>query len=137
MAGTCSYKPDEQDPPEQLCTDGVSDMTIVASHGGEGGGNEPVVYAVDPNSGQLCTGDEVEIGAQFGGAYEGWVCLAVRGEDNVGNRGVSAPIAVCLDDPTQEGTPDCWDQGPEQAPSCSDGCTPIQFADEGVIYRKR
>jgi hypothetical protein len=28
---------------------------------------------------------------------EGWVCVAVRAEDNLGNHGVSAPLHMCID----------------------------------------
>lgn len=106
--------------PGRLCEEEHSDLTIVVAH--PINASEPMVYAVSPTAGLECTGSGWELpGAGFMG-YQGWVCMAVRGFDNVGNRGVSAPIAVCLDSSQVDGLPDCYGNDDDK-PSCTDGCT--------------
>jgi hypothetical protein len=95
---------------------GDSDIGIIVAHGT----GDPAVYAVLPGTEEDCAGREWEL-PTIVPDYQGWVCLAVRAEDRVGNRGVSKPIAVCLDNLSVAGLPNCW-AGAEAAPSCTDGC---------------
>lgn len=106
--------------PPQLCEEEHSDLTIVVAH--PVSASEPLIYAVDPTNGLECTGRGWELPAANLSKYQGWVCMAVRGFDNVGNRGVSAPIAVCLDNSQVDGLPDCYGNDDDK-PSCTDGCT--------------
>jgi hypothetical protein len=57
----------------------------------------PSVYADNPTNSPdgECHGTTWELLPIVG---EGWVCLAVRAEDNIGNVGISPPLRVCLDD---------------------------------------
>jgi hypothetical protein len=139
MAGLCAYATDETPVPDHLCTNKVSDMYVIATHD-LGDGDEAVVYGHEVEvNGNLCTGDDLELRAHGLTDYEGWVCLASRAVDNVGNIGVSAPIAICYDNTNLDGTPSCWGTGPAEAPSCIDGCSPRTFESlngGGVIYRK-
>jgi hypothetical protein len=108
-----------------LCS-GVSDMSVVIRHSVQVMPFEPVVYAVEPDTNPnsvICTGKKWDVASAIsaaGGVGKlGWVCIAARALDNVGNPGVSAPLRVCLDDGTN---PDrCKDVPP---PSCTDNCTP-------------
>ncbi len=126
------------EPPEKLC-DGASDLWTVPYHS-EFSDDEPVIYAVSPDSSSTdpdCTGREWELRSAGLTGYQGWVCLAVRASDRVGNRGVSPPIAVCLDNDQVDGFPDCWG-GAEAPPECTDGCSPpAQLPAAGFIYKDR
>jgi len=90
----------------------------------------PAVYAIRPsNSGSAgeCTGEYWEL---LTIANEGWLCIAARAKDAVGNIGVSRPLRVCWDDPRtsyhprdvdpKTGKPLC---DMDNVPSCTDGCT--------------
>jgi hypothetical protein len=48
----------------------------------------------------------------------------VRASDKVGNRGISRPIAVCLDSSQIDGQPSCTTDLDEAPPDCSDACNP-------------
>ncbi|HEX6274447.1 MAG TPA: hypothetical protein VFZ53_15500 [Polyangiaceae bacterium] len=100
--------------PVARCTPPSSDLTRVLPWDFDS--TIPVLYAIPPLTGVACTGHDWDIGATDG-IEEGWVCMAARVVDNVGNVGVSAPLRVCYDD----------GQGPaancsEPPPSCTDGC---------------
>jgi len=109
-------------PPVNLCPAHDSDMFYVAYNDVL---HEPFVYTVgvpDPNAAS-CAGIDlafVPLGAK---AVEGWVCIAARAVDKVGNVGISPPLRVCVDDPGIPGTPDCRIMS-TTPPSCTDGCTP-------------
>ncbi|HEU5074025.1 MAG TPA: hypothetical protein VFU02_07625, partial [Polyangiaceae bacterium] len=80
-------------PPDYLCDD-ESDLRTVVHHSNVT--SESVVYAIAPGQNSpLCQGLEWELTTVFP-SYEGWVCLAARALDAVGNRGVSKPLAVCV-----------------------------------------
>jgi hypothetical protein len=112
----------------RLCSSpGVSDMSVVIRHPtGAQQPFEPVIYAIEPDSNPLsltCTGIQWEISSAItmaeGANKLGWVCIAARAMDTVGNVGISPPLRVCLDDGTN---PDrCKGMPP---PSCTDACTP-------------
>jgi hypothetical protein len=115
------------EPPPGLCPERTSDLTRVIDHPFMQGA-QPIIFADTPGTGVTCTGLSWEIAS--GVAREGWVCLAARAEDHVGNVGISAPLRVCLDDKNPaNGTPDCTASG---APDChAAGCTlPPRFEDE-------
>jgi len=115
---------------------GVSDMSVVIRHSVASTPFEPVIYAVepDPNSQSLiCTGTKWDVASAISAADGvgklGWVCLAARALDNVGNPGISPPLRICLDDGSN---PDrCKDIPP---PSCTDNCTPPpHFSIDGPV----
>lgn len=110
---------------ERLCEEKTSDLTRIIDH--VMAGRQPVIYASSPRAGVTCTGISWEIASWVG--REGWVCLAARAEDQVGNVGVSRPLRLCIDDEdSSNGTPNC---APAGAPSCTDGCVlPPVFEDE-------
>lgn len=136
-AGDVSYSSNTNTPIDEDCSGGVestspklclnhsSDMSVVIHHGV--GIKEPVIYAKDPldSSQAVCTGTAWEVSAAIsqvnaGNTSLGWICLATRAVDTVGNVGISRPLRICLDDGTM---PDrCGD--PSTAPSCTDNCTP-------------
>ncbi|MEI9941202.1 MAG: hypothetical protein WDO69_28625 [Pseudomonadota bacterium] len=110
-----------------LCgSPGVSDMSVVIRHPVAAQPFEPVIYAVEPDSSPssiICTGKKWDVASAIsmaeGASKLGWICIAARAVDNVGNIGISPPLRVCLDDGTN---PDrCKDIAP---PSCTDSCTP-------------
>ncbi|MEO6600218.1 MAG: hypothetical protein ABIQ16_10125, partial [Polyangiaceae bacterium] len=108
----------------KLCKDGSSDMSVVIRHGTSK--DESVIYAIDPidsTDSVLCTGQPwyvpTAITANGGAPYLGWVCIAARAVDTVGNVGISRPLRVCLDDLTDPHR--CDNEAP---PSCTDSCIP-------------
>ncbi len=121
--------------PDTLC-DNTSDMYTVP-YRGDDLRDEAIVYAVSPDrdsSDPDCTGRQWELRSAGLTGYQGWVCLAVRAYDKVGNRGVSPPIAVCLDNDQVDGAPDCW-LSDEAPPDCTDGCDrPAELGAGGVVY---
>lgn len=129
----CIYGADPY-PPHFLCPDRSSDLTIVAHH--DGIPSEPIVYSLPPPSTKECTGGRWELPSSLPGV-EGWVCVAARANDNVGNRGVSIPIAVCLDNSNVAGTPACASDLDNPPPCMKDNCTaPKALPESGIIYDK-
>jgi len=128
----CAYGSSTSEP-DYLCDD-ESDLIAVPHHYDEP--DEPIVYAISPGSDSaLCQGLEWELTTVFPD-YEGWVCLAARAFDGVGNRGVSKPLAVCIDGPLA-GEPSCATDLEEDPPACSDGCEdPPALSAGGVFYER-
>jgi hypothetical protein len=134
VAGVCSVLP-TSGPSTTLCGN-TSDMYAVIQHDVETSKDEPIVYAYAPAaSGFECTGKKLDLhnytadpAQGFGVSLspDGWVCMAVRAQDNLGNVGISRPLRVCLDDPAVtwpgDGQPECMKGAPP--PSCLDSCTP-------------
>lgn len=58
-------------------------------------GDEPVIYGIPPLDDFSCMGLPFDLLAN--NIPEGWLCLAIRVEDAVGNAAVSRPIRVCYD----------------------------------------
>lgn len=105
---------DDAAAPKTFC-DEDSDMYRVIKHF-INPTTEEVIFAVGKTSaGPDCRGGFWNV-LNANDNVGGWVCLAVRAEDNVGNIGVSPPLRACLND---EG---CVDLA--EPPSCSDGCQP-------------
>jgi hypothetical protein len=104
-------------------------------------GHEPVIYGISPDVGGLeCTGRYWEFGPVLDrNPREGWLCLAARASDLVGNVRVSAPLIVCYDDDNTPEVPDCIDPNDpthtrvldpatvDPPITCTDGCTPVRF----------
>lgn len=61
----------------------------------------------------------------------GWVCVAVRAEDNVGNVGVSRPLRLWIPGNGAPATPDT------PAPSCTDGCNLPGELGTGYYFEKQ
>ncbi len=129
----CTYG-NQAKAPTPLCN-GLSDLTTVVNHAIS---DEPVVYAVSPaTSGPECMGSTWELPGLLGDpSYEGWVCLAVRAYDKLGNRGVSKPMPVCLDNVTIDGQPSCA-MSSEPLPDCNDDCSdPPEMPARGIFYEQ-
>ena len=108
----------------KLCSES-SGMTMVIRHPtGTRPPFEPVIYARDPTAGTTdlgCTGQEWVVSTASGTTKVGWICMAARALDNVGNVGISAPLRICLRDEAHLDDDPCAGIEP---PSCTDGCTP-------------
>ena len=96
-------------------------------------GKPPAVYAYTPsNSGStgVCTGTDWNITGNTRGR-EGWLCVAARAVDTIGNIGVSEPIRLCFDD-GEGAPPDCSGE----PPTCRGSCTiaPSQLFAEDQIW---
>jgi hypothetical protein len=80
-------------PPATICPS--SEMIRVVP--GESQGKPPAVFALAPSN-------NPSVGECNGGSWElafakpGWLCLAARVTDTIGNIGISAPLRVCFDD---------------------------------------
>lgn len=117
----CTFGGATSSPPTPLCGLPVTDpgeISRVVQH--VMSGVEPVVYGIGPLDGLECAGRRWEISTVLPG--EGWICVAVRGLDNVGNVGISRPLRLCYDDPNTSDVPDCVSS--TDPPSCTDGCEP-------------
>jgi hypothetical protein len=98
---------------------------------------QAVIFGDKVSPGLTCTGISYEILPVV--QREGWVCLAARAMDKLGNIGVSRPLRVCLDDGISgNGVPNCSTTPP---PSCMGDCTaprkfaPVSQFGVGVIER--
>ncbi len=88
---------------------------------------ETAIYATDvasDSASTLCAGYQWDL--LKAGLSEGWVCLTAQASDLVGNVGLSAPIAVCLN---KSGNADC---SAAKRPTCTDGCTPGSASPGGL-----
>jgi hypothetical protein len=113
-----------------LCS-GESDMFRVTKHCMPVDPAERVVYVVgNAPSGADCTGEQWELTPTMTGDREGWMCLATRAVDKVGNVGVSPPLRICVDLPGIDGTPTC---DPDSMPSCRADCEEPPSPNPGLI----
>jgi hypothetical protein len=114
----CKPGAEGNSPPPKICQN--SELYRVVP--GRVQGKPPAVYAFAPsndaNVGE-CNGRSWELGDSR--VKAGWLCLAARVEDTIGNVGVSAPLRVCFDD----GSGKPCDMN--HIPTCTDGC-PISDA---------
>ncbi|HEY6558158.1 MAG TPA: hypothetical protein VI072_12825 [Polyangiaceae bacterium] len=122
--GLCQFKTVAQTSPF-LCN-GVSDMRRVIDH--TMAGTNPVIFAGGQLQGDECTGNQWEILGTAG--KQGWVCLAARAQDRLGNVGVSAPLRACLV------TTDPGICTREPMPRCTDGCDPPPQFGNAIIERR-
>jgi hypothetical protein len=80
--------------------------------------------------GETCVGDAWDFQASID---EGWACVALRAEDNLGNVGLAHPLRVCfMDGDEPHPCPVALGHiAPEEdRPDCTDGCTlPPNFTD--------
>lgn len=121
----------------KLCgTPGASDLSVVIRHPVTIVPFEPVIYALQPTAPTQpdCTGIPWELSSaindESGNSKLGWLCLAARAQDKVGNVGISAPLRVCLSN--KENPDPCKDTPP---PSCTDSCTPPpHFVQRPVLH---
>ena len=105
--------------------------------------NVPAVYGIPPvDDDTICMGYGFDSFAT--NISDGWACVAVRAEDNLGNVSVSAPMRVCFDSDgdmaecpawgtiTTNGLPDCSGTFDPMTgmTDVNDDCTlPVQFDD--------
>jgi hypothetical protein len=139
----CGFSGWNESPSEKLCGKS-SDMVRVIQHKLIATKAEPVIYGLEPTSSSTdfdCTGRYLELAGLFtdnngDGLFkteeaEGWHCLAVKGIDLVGNRGVSKALRVCYDNPSTSYKPTCAQNvnatnpalSAEAPPSCTKSCT--------------
>ncbi|HEY4159233.1 MAG TPA: hypothetical protein VGM29_14090, partial [Polyangiaceae bacterium] len=100
-----------------LCLDHASDMFRVIHR--DGPAKDPAVWGIGDLTGLECTGGQWELPTT--GAKDGWICLAAFAADKVGNKGVSPPLRVCMDNSQTATVPNC---AAATAPSCVKNCTP-------------
>lgn len=128
----CEYQ--DSNVPIPLCGDTNHDLTTVAKHN-IAGTPEPIIYGLASGASAQCTGGQWELPSALPG-HQGWVCAAVRAYDNAGNRGISAPIALCLDNSNVAGDAAC-ESTLGSPPDCASGCSlPKDFPATGVVYRQ-
>ena len=112
--------------PLSLCP-GFSGMFRVVP--GRVQGKPPAVYGYRPSNDPAvgeCHGESWEL---LSIVDDGWVCMAARVEDTIGNIGVSPPIHICFDDNKPEnGTPAC---DPSQRPNCTESCSIVPTTEFG------
>lgn len=125
-------KPGTPSTSQKLCN-GYSDMSILLHHPVVKTPHEPAIYAVQPTPNDplspTCTGGQWDVATATTPAGTtmprlGWICVAARAVDNVGNVGISAPLRICLDDGTM-GAARCSGTPP---PSCTDNCKAPEHA---------
>ena len=138
-ATECALK-DPGTPAKPLCSLADSDMTIVVQHDVQPKDVEPVVYAMGGIQDPECTGSKWELHSVTVDKQgkplspDGWLCLAVKASDYLGNTDISRPLRICFDDPLVDGIPACAGANPPPPPSCTTNCTPPpRFPDH--IYR--
>jgi hypothetical protein len=100
--------------------------------------DEPQIFGIPEIEPNNCLGYYVDMTAR--GIVDGWACAAVRTTDRLGNRNVSAPLRICIDETAPA---DCLPIGEVAAegvrPNCtgtySGGvvtntpCTPVEFVE--------
>jgi hypothetical protein len=99
-------------PPAWPCNGHAALMRVVP---GRSTDRPPAIYGLRP--GAECTGEYWELTSIV--KQRGWICLAARAEDKIGNIGVSDPVRLCYDERNNI-TPDC---SAMPVPTCTDGCT--------------
>jgi hypothetical protein len=114
----CPYASSGEEP-DLLCDQENSDLTRVITQF-RGNNDHSSIFGLGPLEEPACTGHQWEIKA-LATEGEGWICLASRALDRVGNIGISAPLRLCFDDPDEAGSPACV--GGTTPPTCTDGCT--------------
>jgi hypothetical protein len=112
----CVTSEAQSTPPNHLCS---NDSAMWHAIDYSDNGDVPAIYARGVSSGVECTGIPWELGNEA--VKDGWVCVATRAVDVVGNVGISRPLRVCLDS-KEAGTPPCANSSVD-APSCTAGCT--------------
>jgi hypothetical protein len=112
-------------PPAWLCDAAEDDLTRVIPQ--PLGGTPTAIYGFAPMSSGACAGDTWELITSMG---EGWVCLAARVEDMIGNVGISPPIRVCIDDLV--GASQCGGPPPE----CANCAPPPNFPRDMMLERR-
>ena len=106
-------------PTSTLCNN-YSDMTFALYQNFPATGNTAsAIYAWNISDNLSCNGAQWNIRGA-GQVPDGWVCAAVEALDNLGNVGISYPLAFCLDTGS---SPACANSS-TPIPQCTDGCTP-------------
>lgn len=116
--GYCAVQAASATPPPTLCGE-LSDMTVVVDHDSKTQADEPIVYGIGNLPPSECTGTTWDLGLEV--AKNGWICLAARASDNLGNVSVSRPLRICYDAADGD-TPPCASD-PSNPPSCTTDCT--------------
>jgi hypothetical protein len=141
----CETSGIDEDPPSRLCAGVNNDVYTIIFYTVDL--TEPAIYGLPPyDSGSplMCTG--IQFDSLANNISEGWACIAVKGFDNAGNIGVSAPLRVCIDYDTTDGTtvpecnnltlaPDCTgtlDNSTSPPTVLSNPCSPLLFSEDQV-----
>ncbi|MFT5355527.1 MAG: hypothetical protein ACI9KE_002746 [Polyangiales bacterium] len=112
--------------PRLLCEESTRMSRVIASTY-----DEETIFAKPLVTSLTCVGDAFDF---QGSIDEGWSCLAVRSEDNLGNVGVSPPLRACfIDGAGDEPCPGSVGSIAPEAmrPGCTDGCVlPRTYLDD-------
>lgn len=90
VEAVCNVDFDATDPPLPVCITSPA-LRIPRTELG----TDAVIYSIAPQTVTQCLGNGFD--ALATNIADGWACLAVRVEDNLGNVNVSAPMRVCID----------------------------------------
>ncbi len=135
-SGSSDFEPSQVSPIPGYCVAGTEnlppylcpaqpDLLRVIQHEQSGGNVEPVIYSLAPSKGEC--NSQIQLASLPGVSRSGWVCLAARAVDGVGNVGVSAPLRLCLANPNDP-LPDCAKPMSSTPPSCTNDCVaPAHF----------
>ncbi len=114
--GGCTRPSGGIDPPDALCEPSGSALRIIRDSV-----TGPAIYAIPPLSTLNCTGNAIDL--KGSNIAEGWACVAVRAEDNLGNVGVSPPMRICVDaDNNQDNGCTCTNPHRRACTAGSDNC---------------
>ncbi|MDX9719538.1 MAG: hypothetical protein RBU37_02240, partial [Myxococcota bacterium] len=92
---------DDTSAPESVCNWSTRTTRIISDVVDDTG----VVYAIPPVSDVNCMGIGFDVlGANIS---DGWACVAVRAEDNLGNASISPPHRLCIDAELSDGNNGC------------------------------
>jgi len=98
IADAACFEEDETEtPPANLC------QSVDATRAIETPTGESAIFGLTPVDGDRCMGNAFD--ALANQVSDGWACLVVRAEDQLGNVGVSKILPVCID--TDSNTSDC------------------------------
>ncbi|MDH5673661.1 MAG: hypothetical protein OEZ06_16010 [Myxococcales bacterium] len=123
--------------PPYVCSGASSMRRVLPQPYGEAGQSFAAVFAFSLGTpgGIACTGKTWDL---LNHVPEGWACLAARGEDAIGNVGVSPPLRVCIDDGIDQqgtGVKPC-DPLTDPIPKCAECTSPDKF-EEHRTWRRR
>ncbi|MEK7704235.1 MAG: hypothetical protein AAB426_04695, partial [Myxococcota bacterium] len=125
----CTLPGTDDAPPDLVCASIDGELTTWIDYNAS---QQPTIYGVnayDAASPLLCAGGPFDARNL---STDGPACLAVSVADNLGNRAVSMPIAICID---RDASGDCLSFTPQMADitalGCTDGCYTTGFGTLG------
>ncbi len=110
-------------PPNTLCHPfGTTPLTMAIEYSF---GRLPAIWTIPPvETGPLCVGQQFDrLGASI---KPGWICVAVRAADKLGNSQVSRPLRVCVGGMCSSPPPNCTGTQTMAAPPVVDSAKPCR-----------